>query len=86
MQRVTRVGGIVFVRDLMRPQDRESLNQLVETYTGEETEYSQKLFADSLHAALSLEEIRAMVQQLGFDAKSVNATSDRHWTWAAIGH
>lgn len=86
MQRVTRVGGILFVRDLMRPQNRESLNQLVETYTGEETKYSQKLFADSLHAALSLDEIREMVEQLGFDSNSVNATSDRHWTWAAIGH
>lgn len=86
MQRVTRAGGLLFVRDLMRPQNRESLSQLVETYTGDETEYSQKLFADSLHAALSLNEIRAMVQQLGFDPHTVNATSDRHWTWAVIGH
>lgn len=86
MQRVTRVGGILFVRDLMRPQNGEMLAQLVQTYTGEETEYSQKLFADSLHAALSLGEIREMVRQLGFDPNSVNATSDRHWTWAAIEH
>ena len=84
MVRVTRFGGILFVRDLMRPQDRETLAELVETYTGEETEYSQKLFADSLHAALSLEEIREMVKQLGFEPDSVTATSDRHWTWAAV--
>jgi ubiquinone/menaquinone biosynthesis C-methylase UbiE len=86
MQRVTGVGGILFVRDLMRPQNRETLAQLVETYTGAESEYSQQLFADSLHAALSLEEIRGLVAQLGFDSNSVNATSDRHWTWAAIEH
>ncbi len=85
MKRVTREGGILFVRDLMRPADAETLAQLVETYTGDETTYSQKLFADSLHAALSLDEIRAMVQEIGFDPKSVTATSDRHWTWAAIG-
>ena len=66
MQRVTREGGILFVRDLMRPADPETLAQLVETYTGEETKYSQKLFADSLHAALSLDEIRAMVQAARF--------------------
>jgi ubiquinone/menaquinone biosynthesis C-methylase UbiE len=86
MQRVTREGGTLFVRDLMRPEDRETLSQLVETYTGDETRYSQKLFADSLQAALSLDEIREMVQQLGFDPHSVKATSDRHWTLAAIKH
>lgn len=86
MQRVTRVGGILFVRDLMRPSDHDTLAQLVQTYTGDETEYSQQLFGDSLHAALSLEEIRRLVAQLGFDPNSVNATSDRHWTWAAIEH
>ena len=82
--RVTEEGGIVFLRDLLRPDDLETLEQLVQTYAGEETEYSQKLFRDSLHASLSLEELRAIVQSCGFDPETVQATSDRHWTWAAI--
>lgn len=83
MVRVTVDDGILFIRDLMRPHDVESLELLVKTYAGDESEYSQKLFRDSLHAALSLEEIREFVTGLGFSAESVIASSDRHWTWMA---
>jgi hypothetical protein len=41
------------------------------------------MFADSLRAALALEEIRELVARFGFPADSVRQTSDRHWTWAA---
>lgn len=84
MVRVTAEDGLLFIRDLMRPQDVETLEALVLAYTGKESEYSQKLFRDSLHAALSLDEIRDLVASLGFDPNSVQATSDRHWTWAAV--
>ena len=84
MVRVTDAGGILFVRDLMRPDDQETLEGLVQAYAGEETEYSRKLFRDSLHAALSLDEIRSLVSDHGFDPSTVEATSDRHWTWAAV--
>lgn len=83
MVRVAEDQGILFIRDLMRPDDVDSLENLVQQYAGSETEYSQKLFRNSLHAALSLDEIRSMVVILGFDADSVEPTSDRHWTWAA---
>jgi ubiquinone/menaquinone biosynthesis C-methylase UbiE len=83
MNRVCSEGGLIFVRDLMRPDDEATLEKIVQTYAGEETEYSQKLFRDSLHAALSLDEIRDLAASLGFDPETVTATSDRHWTWAA---
>ena len=86
MARVTCEGGVIFVRDLMRPDDVETLDEIVQTYAGEESEYSKKLFRDSLHAALSLSEIREMVAQLGYDPESVQATSDRHWTWATLNN
>lgn len=86
MARVTVEGGVIFVRDLMRPDDLESLDSLVQTYAGEESEYSQKLFRESLHAALSLTEIREVVSQLGYDPESAQATSDRHWTWASLNN
>lgn len=75
-------NGIIFVRDLMRPVDDETVKQLVQTYAGSENAHSQKMFDDSLRAALSLEEIREMVAQLGLDPNNVQATTDRHWTWA----
>jgi hypothetical protein len=57
---------------------------LVQTYAGEANTHQQKMFDDSLRAALTLEEIRDMVQKLGFDPASVKQTTDRHWTWAAL--
>ena len=82
--RVTCQGGLLFFRDLMRPELDEQVQSLVETYAGEETEHSKKLFDDSLRASLSLDEIQDLVEKLGFDRKTVLATSDRHWTWAAV--
>jgi len=79
--RVTMSGGLLFFRDLLRPADETMLTRLVQTYAGSENAHSQQMFADSLHAALSLEEIRGLVAQLGFPADSVQQTTDRHWTW-----
>ncbi len=82
--RMTRVGGVIFVRDLMRPESAEKVDSLVDLYAAEETDYSRSLFGDSLHASLSLEEIRELVSRFDIDPASVTATSDRHWTWATV--
>jgi ubiquinone/menaquinone biosynthesis C-methylase UbiE len=82
-QRVLAPGGLLFFRDLMRPEDEETLETLVTTYTGGETETAQQLFRQSLHAALTVDEMQALVTQLGYNAETVTATSDRHWTWQA---
>jgi ubiquinone/menaquinone biosynthesis C-methylase UbiE len=82
MVRVCAVGGTIFVRDLMRPADRGTLNQLVEMYAGDANAHQKKMFSDSLHAALTLDEIRDLVGRCGFDPASVRATTDRHWTWS----
>jgi ubiquinone/menaquinone biosynthesis C-methylase UbiE len=79
--RVAKSGGLLFFRDLLRPEDETTLTRLVQTYAGNENAHSQQMFADSLHAALSLPEIRGLVSQLGFPVDSVQQTSDRHWTW-----
>ncbi len=79
--RVTNSGGVLFFRDLLRPDDEATLSQLVQTYAGNENAHSRQMFDDSLHAALSLDEIRGLVIDLGFPADSVQQTSDRHWTW-----
>lgn len=82
--RVTKIGGRLFFRDLLRPVTIQELDALVTTYTGEENEHAQQMFAESLHAALTLDEIRGLVEQLGFDSQDVQQTSDRHWTWSSI--
>ena len=81
--RVTQPSGLVFIRDLVRPDSAEQLAHQVATYAAECNDHQRQLFADSLHAALSLTEIRELVGQLGFAAATVQQTSDRHWTWSA---
>jgi SAM-dependent methyltransferase len=81
--RVTKPGGLLFFRDLLRPNEETALTRLVETYAGSENAHCQQMFADSLHAALSLVEIRGLVARLDFPADSIQPTSDRHWTWIA---
>jgi len=82
--RVTKPGGLLFFRDLLRPDTLDDLNHLVATYTTGANDHQQRMFAESLHAALSLAEIRALIASLGFDPNGVNETSDRHWTWSAV--
>jgi ubiquinone/menaquinone biosynthesis C-methylase UbiE len=81
--RVTKPGGLLFIRDLVRPDSDEQLRRLVETYTAGANDHQRQMFADSLHAALSLDEIRALVAELGFEPETVQKTSDRHWSWTA---
>jgi ubiquinone/menaquinone biosynthesis C-methylase UbiE len=83
MARVVKPGGLLFVRDLLRPDSLASLQWFVQQYAGDANAHQQKMFADSLHAALTLDEVRVLVSRLDFEAATVQATSDRHWTFAA---
>ena len=83
MARVLRRGGFLFVRDLLRPADEATLIALVDTYAAGANDHQRAMFAESLRAALTLDEIRALVALHGFDPKSVQKTTDRHWTWQA---
>jgi ubiquinone/menaquinone biosynthesis C-methylase UbiE len=82
--RVTSSGGLLFHRDLCRPDKESQVQKLVATYAADATPYQQKLLADSLRAALTLEEIRAIVAGFRIAADTVQMSSDRHWTWAAV--
>jgi ubiquinone/menaquinone biosynthesis C-methylase UbiE len=78
--RILRPGGLLFVRDLMRPADEPSLDAIVRQYAGDANAHQQQMFRDSLHAALTVEEVAALLTSLGIPAEWVRATSDRHWT------
>jgi ubiquinone/menaquinone biosynthesis C-methylase UbiE len=81
--RVCQPGGVLFFRDLTRPNSKQELESLVNTYAANANEHQRQLFADSLHAAFTLPEMQLLVTSLGFTAESVQLTSDRHWTWQA---
>ena len=82
MHRVCAWGGFLFVRDLLRPNDDRALIRIVETYARGANDHQRSMFADSLRAALTLEETREFVSRLGYQPDNVQETSDRHWTWA----
>jgi ubiquinone/menaquinone biosynthesis C-methylase UbiE len=84
MLRVVAPGGLVFVRDLLRPADEAALRRLVAAYAADANEHGREMFAASLHAALTLPEIRGLVSALGCDPDTVRQTTDRHWTWCAL--
>ena len=84
MVRVLAPGGLLFVRDLLRPRTEAELEALVTTYTPGATPRMRQLFRQSLHAALTVEEVADMLDQLGLNRAWVRATSDRHWTLSGV--
>lgn len=78
--RILKPGGLLFVRDLMRPETHEQVEHFVQTYTGEDNAEQQQLFRQSLHAALSVDEVATLLAGLNVPADCVAANSDRHWT------
>lgn len=82
MARLLRLGGVLFVRDLLRPNTATEVDQLVATYAGQENAHSQQMFRDSLHAALTLDEVRELAHEINVPESAIRQTSDRHWTLA----
>lgn len=82
MLRVLRPAGLLFVRDLLRPESEEAVAALSDTYARGETPRQRALFEASLRAALTLDEVRALAAPHGVPPEAVSRTSDRHWTLA----
>jgi ubiquinone/menaquinone biosynthesis C-methylase UbiE len=81
--RVLATGGLIFVRDLLRPADDREVDHLVATYAAEANDHQRQLFDQSLRAALSLDEARDLAVAAELPPGAVAQTSDRHWTLAA---
>lgn len=90
LARVVAPGGMLFVRDLARPADQATLDALVATYAavpdgarGQDrarAERQRALFAASLHAALTIDEVHALAAAAGMRGARAFASSDRHFT------
>ncbi len=88
--RTLRPTGRLFIRDLVRPENEAQVERLVTLHGGESSDHDARdnecgvspsqLLRQSLHASLTLNEIRDCVSAFGIDAECVNMTSDRHWT------
>ena len=80
-RRLPRAGGRVFVRDLLRPATDAAVEDLVRIHCDHEPPAARQLFRQSLHAALTLEEVAAAIQAAALPTGNLAASSDRHWTW-----
>ena len=83
MHRVCQRDGAMFVRDLLRPNSMSELNRLVDLHAAGANAHQRMLFANSLHAALTLSEVQEMVAEFGYPPEAVRQTTDRHWTFVA---
>lgn len=84
MLRVLRPGGLLFIRDLLRPRDAELIAGILAKHAGGTNDHQRQLFEQSLHASLTLAEVGDMLRELGLSPEAVHQSSDRHWTICAI--
>jgi ubiquinone/menaquinone biosynthesis C-methylase UbiE len=84
-RRLVAPGGLVFVRDLARPEGEVQLDTLVKIYTEGTTACQKGLFTESLRSAFTVTEIAMQAQDAGLLGTTVSMSSDRHWTlsWRA---
>ncbi|MCA9036577.1 MAG: class I SAM-dependent methyltransferase [Planctomycetaceae bacterium] len=77
-------GGLLFFRDLLRPATQNHVEELVMLYAANEAPHAQTMFRESLHAALTIDEVKQLLADAGLHGAKVHQTSDRHWT-AIVG-
>ena len=80
MSRVVKPGGLVLIRDLVRPETPEAAQAFVDTYAAEDTPYQQKLYYDSFLAAFTIAEVNEMLAQMDLPGAVVVQSTDRHWS------
>ncbi|XXY49886.1 class I SAM-dependent methyltransferase [Sorangium sp. So ce269] len=78
-RRVGRRGAAILIKDLLRPPTLRELDDLVRRYASDDTPYQRALFQSSLHAALTLDEVRASCRSAGLAGVHIAQVSDRHW-------
>ncbi len=77
--RLARDGAALFIKDLHRPASEAELTALVERYAEGCSGYQRRIFADSLRAALTVDEVKAICAKVELSGVEVRRTSDRHW-------
>ena len=71
-------GAWVQVMDLDRPESARDAQNLVEQYAAGEPEVLRRDFANSLHAAWRVDEVKTQLERAGL-ALACEKVSDRHW-------
>lgn len=78
--RIARSGGPILIRDLVRPDSEAALEFILDKHAAQASPLQRTLFADSLHAALTVAEVRTMLDECGLADVAVSQITDRHWS------
>ena len=80
LSRTVRRGGLIMVRDLIRPETPEAAQAFVDQYAADDTPYQKNLLYNSFRAAFTIPEVEAMLSQVNLPDATVVQSSDRHWS------
>lgn len=82
VKRLVKPVGTILIRDLIRPETDEIVNELVTKFGSDYDARQQQLFHDSLKAALTLTEVSDLIDRAGLTGVKLSQTSELHWTLA----
>jgi ubiquinone/menaquinone biosynthesis C-methylase UbiE len=80
VKRLVRPGGAILIRDLIRPDSDEIVNDLVDKIGAGYDAHQQQLFRDSLKAALTLAEVQDAIDRVGLGGVKLTQSSELHWS------
>lgn len=80
VKRLVRPGGAILIRDLIRPDSDEIVNDLVDKIGAGYDTHQQQLFRDSLKAALTLAEVQDAIDRVGLGGVKLTQSSELHWS------
>jgi ubiquinone/menaquinone biosynthesis C-methylase UbiE len=80
LQRLLKPTAAILIRDLLRPATEAKVQELVSAVGSKYSDRQTQLFADSLRAALTLEEVKQQIQAVELSEVTVYQSSDLHWT------
>jgi len=82
--RVLKPGGVLLIRDLYRPADEDTLMRIVSEQTVEATPFQREMFADSLRAALTPDELLTLAREAGMRDVELVIDTDRHMSLQSV--
>ena len=83
-RRLASKDSLIHFKDLLRPKSLGELDHLVNLYAGDVNQYQRQLFHQSLHAALTIDEVLIFAKEAGLKNIIIKQTSDRHWTMSCL--
>lgn len=78
LSRVVKKGGIIFLRDLYRPDSPQQARAIVEMYAGDASELLKEEYYRSLLASFIPEEVQEQLRSTNLSVLNIEKVTDRH--------